>query len=181
MPKQQKARWRKTLATKATKDSIKDSRAQNASKKAPFYLVDRLVAFVTDMFMINMPILYVSTYLVLGSKEAFLENQVAIFICVALFGIVLSIFFALKGQTPGYKYAGLRLINELDSENVSESNPSFLIAFLRYLLWIVSVASIVGVLIALFRKDSRTFYDVVCKTQVVSTKPTKLSATYHQI
>lgn len=173
MSKQQKVRWRKTLATR-------DSHAQSArlaqkSKKVPFYLIDRLVAFVTDMFMINMPILYVATYLVLGSKEAFLENQVAIFICVALFGIVLSIFFALSGQTPGYKYAGLRLINKSDSNDLSESkpNPSFLIAFLRYLLWIVSVVSIVGVLMALFRKDSRTFYDVVCKTQVISVKPTK--------
>ena len=134
------------------------------SKKTPFHLIDRLVAFITDMFMINMPILYITTYFVLGSKEAFLENHIAIFVCVILFGIITSLSFAVSGQTPGYRYARIKLVQE----GADIQKPSFLVAFLRYLLWIFSMACVVGVLLALFRKDSKTLYDLVCHTKVVS-------------
>lgn len=81
-------------------------------KLQQIYAMERIKAFITDMFMINMPILYIATYIVLGSKEAFTNNQLAIFICVSLFGIILSLFFCISAQTPGYRYMNLKLVKD---------------------------------------------------------------------
>lgn len=173
-------RWRDVK--KGIKKQANDCNDTKISpKKAPFYLSQRIIAFITDMFMINMPILYIATYVVLGSKEAFVENQGVIFVCGLLFGIILSIMFSLSGQSLGYRYVRLKLIRDnpqaqntqqdnasVDSAPSAQEVPSFFVAFLRYVLWIVSVVSIFGILVALVRSDSKALYDIVCRTKVIA-------------
>lgn len=164
-------RWREVK--KNIKNNIEDSKhIKTSQKKAPFYLSQRIIAFITDMFMVNMPILYIATYGVLGSKEAFLENQTVIFICGLLFGVILSALFAYSGQSLGYRYVRLKLIkdtqNSAQSSDCASQTPTFFVAFLRYILWIASVVSIFGILVALFRTDSKALYDIICRTKVVA-------------
>lgn len=158
MEKRIKPRWR------TIKRSKPHTIAHNHTKphKMPFFVWERIIAFITDMFMINMPILYIA-YFVLGSKEAFLGSQMVIFVCVGLFGIILSLFIARNGQTPGYRYVGLKII----ADDEAEGKVSFVVAFLRYVLWIISMATLIGVCIAYFRQDRKTFYDLVCHTSVI--------------
>ncbi|HIV48559.1 RDD family protein [uncultured Helicobacter sp.] len=158
MEKRIKPRWR---TIKQSKSHTPNSNPAD-THKSPFFLVERIIAFITDMFMINMPILYIA-YFVLGSKEAFLGNQIVIFSCVGVFGIILSLFIASSGQTPGYRYVGLKLV----AQDTTEGKVPFVVAFLRYVLWIISMATLVGICIAYFRKDRKTFYDLVCHTNII--------------
>jgi len=52
--------------------------AKQKAKIAPIWA--RVKASIIDLFIIGMPVFYISTYLVLGGKEAFLNNQLAIFV-----------------------------------------------------------------------------------------------------
>lgn len=167
-------RWREVKKGKKKESNDFANPIKTSQKKAPFYLSQRIIAFITDMFMVNMPILYIATYVVLGSKEAFLGNQGVIFICVLLFGAILSLLFSRNGQSLGYRYVRLKLVRDTQKStqpsDYAEQVPNFFIAFLRYILWIISVASIFGILMAYFRKDSKALYDIICRTKVIAIK-----------
>lgn len=122
---------------------------------------ERIKAFITDMFMIHMPLLYMTTYVFMDGKESFTHNQWAIFVCGALYGVISSLFFTFSSQTPGYRYMKIKLVGENDSK------IGFMRALIRYVLWLVGVSLLVGFVVALVRKDSRWLHDVVCKTKVV--------------
>ncbi|TLD97825.1 RDD family protein [Helicobacter jaachi] len=140
----------------------------------------RIKAFITDMFMINMPLLYLTTYVFLDGKEDFTHNQMAILSCGLAYGIITSLFFALTHQTPGFRYMQLRLVRfptqkphtphhtapatqELDSIKIG-----FFRAFARYVLWVFGTSFLFGILIGFLRRDGRCLHDIVCKTQVIS-------------
>lgn len=152
--------------------------AQKRTKKIPsktnslqarlrtMYTSQRIKAFITDMFMVNMPLLYLTTYIFLDGKESFIQNQNAILVCSLIYGVVLSLFFAFSSQTPGYRYAGLRL-KRFSNKGEDKIKISFLRAFIRYILWIVSISLLFGILIGLFRKDGRCLHDILCDTKIV--------------
>lgn len=168
MPNHTKPRWR-TIKRKSLHSSASHSATPKSlsAPKVPFFLWERVVAFITDMFMINMPILYLAYFVLGSSRQAFLDNQIVIFACVVGFGLILSLFISRSGQTPGYRYVGLKLI----AEDSNDGKVPFVVAFLRYVLWIVSMATLIGVCIAYFRKDRKTFYDLVCHTNVIKAPP----------
>lgn len=124
-------------------------------------LFARLRAFLVDIFMINMPILYITTYLILGSKEAFLASQIAHFICFMLYGVILSAFFAISSQTPGYKYAQIALLNN------NGKKVNFMLSLIRFIIFCASLALIFGFVFPFFRKDRACFHDIICKTKVI--------------
>lgn len=124
-------------------------------------IIPRLKAFITDIFMIYMPILYVATYVVLGSKEALWESQGAIFICVALYIFILSLFFARSGQSLGYKYAKIALVKENGRE------IGFATALIRNIVFCVSFGLIFGIFVPLVRKDRRFLHDIISRVRVV--------------
>ncbi|MGX2982600.1 RDD family protein [Helicobacter sp. 23-1045] len=123
-------------------------------------LIPRIKAFITDIFMIYMPILYVATYGVLGSKEALWESQWTIFACVALYIVILSLFFARNGQSLGYKYAQIALRKENGAE------IGLATALIRNVIFCVSFGLIFGVFVPLVRKDRRFLHDILSKTKV---------------
>ncbi|MSN96223.1 RDD family protein [Campylobacter sp. FMV-PI01] len=128
-------------------------------------IILRVKAFIIDIFLISMPLLYCTTYLILNGKDDFQHNQLAIFIVWIIYGVITSIFYSLKAQTPGYKASEIYLINLKTGKKVS-----FLRAFFRYILFIISCAFVVGFLVCFFRKDRLNLHDVLTKTAPVKRK-----------
>lgn len=124
-------------------------------------LIYRIKAFITDIFMIYMPILYIATYAILGSKEALWENQSAIFICVALYAVITSALFARNGQSFGYAFMEIVLKKE-DNREVG-----FASAFIRIVIFCISFGLIFGIFVPFVRKDRRFLHDIVSKTKVI--------------
>ena len=98
---------------------------------APVFL--RIKAFIVDMFFIAMPLFYITTYLVLGSKEAFQSNQIAIALIWLAYGAICAVFYAKSAQSPGYKFSNIYLIDLRSGRKVS-----FFRAFLRFLCFILA-------------------------------------------
>lgn len=119
----------------------------------------RMKAFITDSFMIYIPILYITTYLILDGKEDFLSNQIAVFVDTFLFGFILSIFFAKSGQSPGFRAYEMKLIDKKTMEK-----PSFFKVFFRYFCFLISGASVVGLFLCFFRKDKQNLHDIMSQT-----------------
>ncbi|OPA75874.1 hypothetical protein BFG04_05360 [Campylobacter pinnipediorum subsp. pinnipediorum] len=135
--------------------------AQKAKAKiAPISI--RIKAFIVDMFMILMPILYITTYIILDGKKDFQNSQIAIFACNAMFGIILSIFFIKLAQTPGYKSQQIYLISLKSGKKIT-----FFQAIFRYVCFIFAGCSIVGLLLCFFRKDRLNLHDLMTKTAAV--------------
>ncbi len=110
--------------------------------------------------MIYMPILYITTYAILGTKEALWANQVAIFACVVVYGIITSAIFARNGQSLGYIYA--KIILKKDNGRA----VGFATAFVRFVIFCVSFGLIVGIFVPLVRKDRRFLHDLALKVSV---------------
>lgn len=147
-------RWRNVKQKKFQKPKPKEK------KTLSIFL--RIKAFIIDTFMIYIPILYFTTYVILGSKEAFLENQFAIFIDIFLFGFILTIFFSIKGQSPGYKAYEIELI-----DMKTEKRVKFLKAFWRYFCFLIAGASVVGLFLCFFREDRLNLHDILSKTKAI--------------
>jgi uncharacterized RDD family membrane protein YckC len=155
-------RWRdikqnKIPPKKETKLKEKESAFNYAS------LFSRLKAFITDMFLIMMPIAYFVTYVIMGDKDSFQNSSVARWSLSVVFDLIVVAFWVKTGQTPGYKAYELKVI-----DNETKKQPSLLRAILRYLLFLISATTIAGVLMGYFRKDKKMLHDILSKTTVIS-------------
>jgi len=159
------ARWRDTKKNKntqktTTKNKIKDIIPNQSA--SPLF---RFKAFITDMFMIMMPIMYVTTYIILDGKDSFQGSEIARWLTMGLYGLIVIIFWVKKGQTPGFKAYDLVLISDKDKKTLG-----VIPAILRYCMFIISAISIIGFIIPFFRKDKKTFQDLVMNTSVIIVK-----------
>lgn len=152
-------RWRELKQGKRPKTT--STPEETTLKAAP--IVMRFKAWVIDMFMIYVPILYITTYFILDGKEAFQSNHWAIFVDTILFGLILALFWTKKGQSPGLKAYDLHLI-----DSTTQKSPSFLRAFGRYIAYLVAGVTIIGLLFAPFRKDRKNLHDILSRTLVIS-------------
>lgn len=137
------------------------SSSSNNQKPQNFFFL-RFKAFIIDMFMIYTPILYITTYVVLGSKEALWHNQGAIFVCWFLYACIDSLFCSIASQTPGMRAQEIALVNN-NGEKVG-----FFKCFIRFFVWLVSLALVFGVLFPYFRKDRLSFQDWLCQTKIIT-------------
>jgi uncharacterized RDD family membrane protein YckC len=155
------SRWRDVK-----KGNIKDNKESNNNDILPKLIcapiITRIKAFVTDMFMLMMPIMYVATYIILSGKDEFQGSEIARWLTMFLYGLIVILFWTKKGQTPGYKAYSIKVIDSLTKENIS-----FLRATFRYILFIVSAVSIFGAILPFFRKDRKTFQDLMTNTCVI--------------
>ena len=119
---------------------------------APVWL--RVKAFIIDMFVILMPILYFTTYVVLSIAA-----------CNAAFGLIMCLFFSIGAQTPGYKAQQIYLINLQNGRKIG-----FLHAILRYVCFVVAGFSIVGLLLCFLRKDRLNLHDILTHSAAVCKK-----------
>lgn len=159
------------------KNKINNTNIQNIHNNSSKYnfLLPRLKAFITDMFLLNMPILYITTYVFLHGKEDFLQNQIAIFLCESLYCFLLFLFFVIKGQTPGFRYAEIMLCGDtkkenkdsnLDMKSKTEKPPKVWQTFVFILAWLFELCFFLWIF-AFMRKDKRTLHEILSKTHII--------------
>ncbi len=127
---------------------------------------NKIKAFLTDAFMLVMPIMYMVFYLVLGSREEFRDNMLIgwIYIVVPLV-IVQTIFMYKTGQTPGYRAYNITLI-----DNTTKQKPSLGVVLFRNLSAVLSMLTLLGWAVMFFRKDNRNLHDLLSATTVVNSQ-----------
>jgi len=133
---------------------------------------DRIKAFITDMFMIYAPILYIITYVFLGGKDDFQASQLAPLAGVTIYGIIYSILLAKLGQTPGKKAYIIKVVDAKTYEKIS-----FFKAFFRFISFLFSATILFGLLVPFYRKDNRALHDLMAGTVVIKEKISSISVT----
>lgn len=126
----------------------------------------KIKAFITDSFMLLMPIMYVVFYFVMDGREGFSEQRLAgwLYILIPLI-IVQTLFFYKTGQTPGYRAYHITLIDEKTKER-----PSLFVILFRNVAAILSFFTIIGWMLMFFRKDHKNLHDLLSATAVVNKK-----------
>ncbi|WP_345992985.1 RDD family protein [Sulfurimonas sp. HSL-1716] len=152
-------RWRKLKQKKINKSFDAKQRVVY-----PKY-TDKIKGFITDLFMIYTPILYIITYVVLNGKEAFQASALAQFSGVTLYGIIYAVFIARTGQTPGKKAYDMKVVDAKTLHNIS-----FLRAFWRFAAFLFTATTLLGLLLPFYRKDKRALHDILSSTVEVENR-----------
>ena len=126
----------------------------------------KLKAFLTDSFMLLMPIMYIVFYIVMGGREGFAEQKAIgwLYILIPLV-IVQTIFMLKSGQTPGYRAYNLEVI-----DNSTGKRPSFGMILFRNLSAILTMATF-SWFVMFLRKDYKNLHDLLSDTSIVVKKP----------
>ena len=123
---------------------------------------ERMKAFVTDSFMILMPIMYAVIYLVMGSREGFAQRKLLGWLYILIpYVAITATFIAKSGQTPGMRAYNMRVV-DIRSKN----KPSMGQAYLRQILGLVDFFLFTW-LVGVFRKDNRTLHEILSRTTLV--------------
>jgi len=123
----------------------------------------RVFAMVMDMFMLILPI-----NIIIGLIFGFdaLKNpetsSVAGIVQISLLFSATVIFWKIVGQTPGKKAFSLKVV---DSQTL-ELAP-FWKLIVRYLGYFLSLISLVGFFLPLFREDKKALHDIISGTSVI--------------
>jgi len=126
-------------------------------------LLDRFKAFVTDTFMLLMPVMYGVIYLVLGSREGFRDNMgFGWFLIISTHLVITVAFWYLKSQTPGLKAYELKLVNK------THQKPTIFQLIIRYFATLFNFVFLVTFLVPFMNKDRLTFQDLVSKTCIIN-------------
>lgn len=123
-------------------------------------IIKRLKAFIIDLFLIAIPLLYITTYVILDGKDDFQNNQMAIFAVWLVFGFIQSLFFTYKAQSPGYKAQQIYCVN------LQGKTAGFFWYLFRYIMFVFGFI-IGGSILCFFRKDKRNLHDLLSDTLVV--------------
>ena len=124
----------------------------------------RAKAFLTDIFMIFMPLMYVVIYLVMDGREGASHDKLLAWIYVMVPYLLILTLFMWKddGRTPGARSQGLTVIDfhTLDKPSLfSIVFRNFTLPFSLFipLFWFVP----------LFRKDRRAIHDLLSATCLI--------------
>jgi len=124
----------------------------------------KIKAFLTDNFMLLMPILYFVVYIIMGGREGFEENKLSGWLYIFIPLILVQTLFMLKNaQTPGYRAYNIKIIDLNTGEK-----PTFIRLLLRNIYAILSVLSFFGWIMMFFRKDSKTLHDLLSHTAIIT-------------
>jgi len=145
------------------RDIKKQKKQQSQSKDKPTihyaHYPDRIKAFITDMFMIYAPILYLITYVILGGKDEFQSSQWAPLFGVTLYGVIYAFLIAKFGQTPGKKAYEIIVVDDKTHKNIG-----FFRAFIRFVAFLFSATILFGLLTPFYRKDKKALHDMIAST-----------------
>ena len=130
-------------------------------------IVDRIKAFITDMFMIYVPILYIITYAVMDGKDEFQASDLAPLIGVVLYGIIYVLFLWKSGQTPGKRAYTIRVVDAKTYKKISLGQ-----AILRFIGFLFSATILIGLIFVFYRKDKRSLHDLIANTVVLAEENT---------
>ncbi len=144
---------------------------------APFW--PRVLAFMTDLFMIGLPIsllvmalfgydqMHTATGIdvIVNDPKAQTNppNPYASVLQISLFMLVYVLFWHYGGQTPGKKMARVRVV---DANTLNDAPYWKLI--LRFIGYFLSLITLIGFLIGLLRRDKRTLHDLIAGTAVIT-------------
>ena len=168
-------RWRNI---KNNKNSTNNIKVKRESKVLYATFISRLLAFVTDLFMIGLPVSLiimiffghdamqgVSAIDVLEHKEVTPPNPWISITQIALSMLLYVGLWARDGQSPGKKLAQVKIV---DAKTLQKASVLQLIV--RFFAYFVSFVSLFGFFVGTFRKDRRTLHDLLSGTAVVYTK-----------
>ena len=152
---------------KLKKQSKTKQEQQTKEKETLHYatIPDRIKAFITDMFMIYVPILYIITYVVLGGKDEFQSSDIAPLVGVLLYGIIYVLFLYKSGQTPGKKAYTMKVVDAKTHKKITLSQ-----AIVRFLGFLFSATILIGLIFPFYRKDKRALHDLIANTVVLADK-----------
>jgi uncharacterized RDD family membrane protein YckC len=150
---------------KKKKPASKPASSETTATIKAVALTTRIKAFITDMFMLMMPLLYITTYLILDGKDDFQNSDMTRWIVMGIFGLIIIIFWVKAGQTPGMKAYSIKVVNQKNEQNLT-----FGVALLRYILFILTMVTVILMYVPFFRKDRRTLYDLLTKTKIITTQ-----------
>jgi uncharacterized RDD family membrane protein YckC len=127
----------------------------------------RFFAQVMDMFLLVMPITALMGFIF--GYEAMKDpnlNPLAGQLQMG-FTLLATVFFWYfgGGQTPGKKALKLKVVNHKDF-----SEPNFMQLLIRYFGYFLSMISLIGFFIPLFRKDKKALHDLIAGTVVIIEK-----------
>ena len=155
------ARWRDTKQGRAPQKTAKKIKKEDSLHYAS--ILDKTKAFLTDTFMLTMPVMYIVIYLVMGSlKDAGADKLTSWGYILIVLGIAVVSFYTISGQTPGLKAYNLKVI-----DIKTKQKPSFILAFLRYFFFTIVIFSGIGPFFSFFRKDKRGIHDLLSGTAIV--------------
>jgi uncharacterized RDD family membrane protein YckC len=158
-------RWRDVKQNRIPQESENDATSgEEEALRYPYAgVLDRLKAFITDSFLLAMPIFYTVIYLIMNGREGFREHMLLgwVYILIPL-GIAVVAFYVVSGQTPGLKAYDLKVIDVQTGEK-----PNLLSAILRYLFFNITFFTFFGLFVPIFRKDKRGIQDLLSGTAVV--------------
>jgi len=145
------------------KKQLQDKKEKNEQSKVHYAnYTDRIKAFITDMFMIYAPILYIITYVFLDGKEDFQSSQIAPFIGVSLYGFIYAILLTKLAQTPGKKAYTIKVVDDKSLKNIG-----FIKALWRFVAFLFTATTLLGLLLPLYRKDKKALHDIMASTVVI--------------
>lgn len=159
-----KQRFRNVKQGKPQKEISKSKRLPENADYASVGL--KIKAFLTDAFMLLMPIMYIVFYVIMDGREDFAAHKMLGWSAILLpLVIVQTLFMYPAGQTPGYRAYNITLIDENTKEK-----PSLFVILFRNLAAILSLLTFAGWALMFFRKDNKTLHDLLSATAVVNKK-----------
>jgi len=156
------SRWRDVKKGKVQEQTKKTPKQNNKDRLIlkNSSLMLRFKAFLTDTFMLTMPLMYIVTYLVMGSLQDF-SSQKALgwtYIMLPHLLIVVSLWY-FKRQTPGMKAYDLYIV-----DSVTGKKPTLVSVINRYIFTTLSIVFIFTMFIPFFNKSRRTLQDFISGT-----------------
>ena len=149
---------------KTLKSSKADKRRSKASPYSGRYatLGERFKAFITDSFMILMPIMYLVFYLIFDGREGFAQHKLIGWLLILIPYILISaLFIAHSAQTPGMRAYEIRVVL-----CGNEEKPTLSVALLRQILAVWDFLLFTWI-IQFFRKDRRTLHEILSNTCLI--------------
>jgi uncharacterized RDD family membrane protein YckC len=122
----------------------------------------RAKAFVTDSFMLLMPIMYLVFYAVMGGREGFAANKLLGWIDILVPLVFVQILFVAKsGQTPGMRAYNIRVVDARTLEA-----PRFGQIVLRQITAPFS-RLLLGWILLFVRRDHRMPHELISRTALI--------------
>jgi uncharacterized RDD family membrane protein YckC len=122
----------------------------------------RAIAIIMDTTLIISPItlLIGLTYGMEALRDPSLHPEAGL-IQVLLYGAIVSISWVRTGQTPGQKAFKIIIVDKTTQKTINYPQ-----AILRFIGYFISMLTIVGFFLPVFRKDKRALHDIIAHTTV---------------
>ncbi len=148
---------------------LKQNRSKTSNIEKPKYIHAkynyRVKAFITDLFMIYAPILYLVAYVAMNGKDDFQTSELAPLAAVTLYGLVYATLISKFGQTIGKKAYDIKVVDHKTGEYIN-----FFRAVLRFFAFLFTATTLIGLILPFYRKDKKALHDLICGTFVVVEK-----------